>query len=306
MYINFHNLKNEQTGWNSRAKVCIFLIIALLLSSSCPSFGGSKSVFVTIPSFEIKLNGIQMEDVQHVQYPPLLYNGITYIPMTYYQAKMLNLDTDWTNEKGLVIKKGNPTEGKIFAFETKKKDKNKKKYSTSIFCGKVSVNDKRIDNAKEPYPLLSFRDVTYFPLTWRFAHDEFGWEYEFNSKEGLSIYADNFFYTMNGDSSIEGTSYMTVSNETHYICGDLRIHMSTETQRLLGPISGNLQIISGEKEITPKGYFGYYQKNGPLFTVEDGFINTVYYTNPDKRDVKPCKVQISDGEIIEDVQLFHE
>ena len=38
----------------------------------------------------------------------------------------------------------------------------------------ITVNGKTINNDEEPYPLLVFRDVTYFPLTWRFAVDEFG------------------------------------------------------------------------------------------------------------------------------------
>ena len=43
------------------------------------------------------------------------------------------------------------------------------------------------EHNKEEYPLLVFRDVTYFPLTWRFAVDELGWQYRFNQKEGLVI-----------------------------------------------------------------------------------------------------------------------
>lgn len=39
--------------------------------------------------------------------------------------------------------------------------------------------------------MLSYRNVTYFPLTWRFAVDEFGWKYNFNSKTGLVIDAGN-------------------------------------------------------------------------------------------------------------------
>ena len=46
---------------------------------------------------------------------------------------------------------------------------------------------KAIDNKKEEYPLLVFRDITYFPLTWRFAVDEFGWNYTFDSTKGLNI-----------------------------------------------------------------------------------------------------------------------
>jgi hypothetical protein len=39
--------------------------------------------------------------------------------------------------------------------------------------------------------LLSFRDVTYFPLTWRFVHDEFGWDYQWSDTDGLSITSHN-------------------------------------------------------------------------------------------------------------------
>ena len=42
-------------------------------------------------------------------------------------------------------------------------------------------------NGNEEYPLLLFRDVTYFPLTWRFAVQEFGWSYYFDMTNGLVI-----------------------------------------------------------------------------------------------------------------------
>ncbi len=45
----------------------------------------------------------------------------------------------------------------------------------------------KIDNSNEEYPLLVFRDVTYSPLTWRFAVDEFGWKYSFDQNSGLVI-----------------------------------------------------------------------------------------------------------------------
>ena len=53
--------------------------------------------------------------------------------------------------------------------------------------GPIRVNGTSVDNAAEPYPLLLFRDVTYFPLTWRFAVNEFGWQYSFDSENGLVI-----------------------------------------------------------------------------------------------------------------------
>ena len=34
---------------------------------------------------------------------------------------------------------------------------------------------------------MEFREVTYFPLTWRFAVEEFGWEYRFDTDNGLTV-----------------------------------------------------------------------------------------------------------------------
>ncbi len=65
--------------------------------------------------------------------------------------------------------------------------KNARKQTARIADGKITVNGKVIDNSKEEFPLLVFRDVTYFPLTWRFAVSEFGWDYRFNQQEGLVI-----------------------------------------------------------------------------------------------------------------------
>ncbi len=56
-----------------------------------------------------------------------------------------------------------------------------------IAGGAVRVNGKTVDNSREQYPLLLFRDVTYFPLTWRFAVEEFGWSYHFDGESGLTI-----------------------------------------------------------------------------------------------------------------------
>jgi hypothetical protein len=64
-------------------------------------------------------------------------------------------------------------------------------YTAQIPSTAVTINNKTIDNTKEEYPLLSFRDITYFPLTWRFAHEEFGWDYGWDNHEGLSITSHN-------------------------------------------------------------------------------------------------------------------
>lgn len=217
--------------------------------------------------------------------------------MTYYQSQLLNLSTAWTAEGGLVIEKGDPETPKLFSYESVSSQKNSKKQNAAIIDSKVTVNGKVIDNKTEMYPLLLFRDITYFPLTWRFAVEEFGWNYSFDNKAGLRITADNLFYTTNGDSLIKNSGeFVSVDNETHYIKGNLRVYIKTETNRL-GPVPRNLHIINNGVETTPEGYFGYYQKNAPLFSIDGSRIRTTYYTDPDARDPKGCSVNIETGQI---------
>ena len=161
------------------------LLSAFLLTlSPMPQALAADTVQVTLPSFSVTLNG-QTTGNDYSKYPLLVYKDITYFPMTYYDCRLLGLKTDWTADTGLVIDKN-----KDYFYEYLREvnnSKNARKQTAKLADGKITVNGKVIDNSKEEYPLLVFRDVTYFPLTWRFAVNEFGWDYRFDQKEGLVI-----------------------------------------------------------------------------------------------------------------------
>ena len=161
------------------------LLSAFLLTlSPTPQALATDTVQVTLPSFSVTLNG-QTTGNDYSKYPLLVYKDITYFPMTYYDCRLLGLKTDWTADTGLVIDKN---EGYFYEYLREvNNSKNARKQTARIADGKITVNGKVIDNSKEEYPLLVFRDVTYFPLTWRFAVNEFGWDYRFNQQEGLVI-----------------------------------------------------------------------------------------------------------------------
>ncbi|NLT94244.1 MAG: hypothetical protein GXW85_01715 [Clostridia bacterium] len=165
---------------------CLVMVFLLGISTMAVD-AAEKKVSVKIPGFSVYLNGTKV-DSWHRQYPLIVYNDITYFPMTYHDSRFLGIETRWQPETGLVIEKTDITA----AFrEDYRKTKNSASYTATVPTFPVKVNGKAIDNTKEEYPLLLFRDITYFPLTWRFAVEEFGWEYSFDAREGLKITADN-------------------------------------------------------------------------------------------------------------------
>ena len=140
-------------------------------------------VQIAFPSFDITLNGIQIDNATR-QYPLIMYKDITYFPMTYHDCRFLGLESKFTFESGFAVVKtgvaGDYVDEKITVNYT---------YGSTAQSADfaISVNGKSIDNNAEEYPLLLYKDITYFPLTWRFAVGEFGWEYNFNDVQGLVI-----------------------------------------------------------------------------------------------------------------------
>ena len=103
----------------------------------------AKSVPVTLPAFDVTLNG-QIIENDNRQYPLLVYNNITYVPMTYHDCRFLGLETAWNQKDGLGIHKSDLT-GAYYDYETTKK--NSKRGTAQIASGKIKVNGKEISNA---------------------------------------------------------------------------------------------------------------------------------------------------------------
>ncbi len=265
----------------------------------CLRHGTSKQVTATIPSFSVTLNELSFDDNDYAKCPLLVYQGITYFPLTYQLSNMMNLDTSWTEEGGLVVNKGNPETPKEFSYGTPTSQKNSKRQTATIVSSKVTLNGKVIDNKNEPYPLLLFRNITYFPLTWRFAVEEFGWNYIFDSESGLKIRANSYFYnTKLGVWKYYDPILYVRYSETHYIKGDLRIYMHTMSTSPLGDVKDNLLITKGGKENRPNGFFGHNHESNLLFTIDGDYIITTYYAITHNVNPQPCKVNIETGEVI--------
>jgi hypothetical protein len=168
----------------NREYISGLLIVAFWVALGPTAFAAPSIVQATIPAFDVTLNVVKIDN-SYRQYPLLIYKDITYFPMTFDDCNFLGVSTDWSNETGLSI---NKTAVSSYSLEeTKNQTKNNNSYQVSIAKFPIKVNGTSIDNNQEPYPLLFFRDITYFPLTWRFAVDQFGWSYDFNLQTGLKI-----------------------------------------------------------------------------------------------------------------------
>jgi len=165
----------------------IAIIAVTLFFSNKTALAASKNVSVSLPSFRVTLNGNEISNL-YSKYPLIVYKDIAYFPMTYEGCRYLGLETKWDQKDGLEIIKTNisyPFEG----YKTNRK--NFDSYTATIPEFNIKINEKAVDKSNTEYPLLSFRDVTYFPLTWKYGVNEFGWDYHFNSKDGLVINSQN-------------------------------------------------------------------------------------------------------------------
>lgn len=162
---------------------CIVMASSIMIGSfTNPSFAASGQVKVTLPNFKVTLNGMAIEN-NNKKYPLIVYKNITYFPMTYYDCRFLGLETEWDGKK-LSVKKDQISGA---YYDDKASKMNNTTYMAGIQTFSVAINGKTIKNDKQTYPLLNFRDVTYFPLTWDYGAVEFGWDYSFDNQKGLII-----------------------------------------------------------------------------------------------------------------------
>lgn len=163
----------------------IFMVIVMAL----PTISVFAKETAVLPVFEVSFNG-QLVESNYRQFPLIVYKDITYVPMTYFDCRYLGLTTNWDNDtRTLSINKENIT---CAYRDYRQESVNKRSFAPTVCDFNIIVNNKKIDNLTEEYPLLTFRDVTYFPLTWRFAVEEFGWEYSFDIENGLVINSSNY------------------------------------------------------------------------------------------------------------------
>ena len=169
----------------------ILLSVTLCVSCICitaATAAAASSINITLPNFKVTLNG-EVFNNDYSRYPLIVYRDITYFPMTYNDCRFLGIESTWTGDTtGLFI----DSTGVTAAFNPYlTSQRNGRSYTATIPAFPISVNGKAIDNSKEEYPIISFRNITYFPMTWKYCVDQFGWDYKFDAGTGLVITSTN-------------------------------------------------------------------------------------------------------------------
>ena len=198
--------------------ICAVFVIILLLPG-LPAF--AASVQVSLPAFPVTLNGIQVENATR-QYPLIVYKDITYFPMTFYDCGFLGLDTYYSNQTGLQISRRNKAFVPWSYNEYESVGSNPRVANAQLPAFPITVNGRTVENSQEEFPLLLYKDITYFPLTWRYAVNEFGWDYSFNETEGLVIHSFS-------EEEIEELLSNIYANDLHDIVGVISDNFKTST-----------------------------------------------------------------------------
>ena len=150
-------------------KLIVTLSAALMLTAASAS--AAKTEKVIIPDYDCLINDASVYYADSV-YPLISFRNITYFPMTYEYCRALGLTSQWVEGKGLYIAYSPASQNTLPVYGTQNNSKTDKAVIPDY---PIYINGKKISNASTEYPLLNFRNVTYFPMTYDYATKEFNW-----------------------------------------------------------------------------------------------------------------------------------
>jgi hypothetical protein len=132
-------------------------------------------VKVTLPKNKILISyktGASETVNSTLKYPFFMYKDIIYAPLNSAMSSSLTIESVWSNEKGLSLKKTDKSIGELH-FERDKISTHPANMYAQPPSFNIYVNDVWVDNGNEEYPFLVYKNVTYFPMTWH-INNEFG------------------------------------------------------------------------------------------------------------------------------------
>ncbi|WP_010493517.1 hypothetical protein [Paenibacillus elgii] len=167
-------------------------ILLLCFPAATQAALGDKKV--RLPDFPVLING-QTLDNQKLKYPFFVYKDITYLPLTWEYTRALAIAPSFDQEKGLQLGRGGgQLSGRFIGWKKEAfrpdlsgSNPRNRAYTATLPDFPVTISNSYIDNGSEPFPLLEWNDVTYLPLTWKYAHDMLGLELVWDKNKGLNV-----------------------------------------------------------------------------------------------------------------------
>lgn len=173
---------------NTDENISVYFSSASIIDEAIP-YAYPAELDVTIPEFDVTVNGVLI-DTEHSQYPVITFKGVTYFPMTSDYLSGIGLGLNFSATAGLKINvKSDITDLEQNFLGAKNILGSNQKAQLAPFA--IEVNGKKIKNSYEEFPILLYKDITYFPMTWRFAVTEFGWQTSWSNESGFNIAIGN-------------------------------------------------------------------------------------------------------------------
>jgi V8-like Glu-specific endopeptidase len=247
--------------------IWVLILLILLPTSNINAQTTKQEIKISIPKFNITMNGKKIDNALE-KYPLVVYKNITYFPMTWYYAQQLGIQIDWNPLQGLSIQKGNSTLIKSLP-EKKVQTLSNENLVATLPIFNIYVNGRLIDNQLEEYPVIIFRDITYFPMTWKFAVEEFNLRTSFDLENGFTLSSSNpsdISSSSSPSQSIEASTIKSLlSSEDIYQKmnpGVVFIEAFAENGSLIGSGSG---IIVGENGTVLTNYHVIVNSSRPSY-----------------------------------------
>lgn len=161
----------------------LFTVLGIFISLFLFYTANAVAADILIPDYKCIINNCDIYYRDSI-YPFISYKDITYFPMTWDYSKALNISSSWVEGKGLYIAY-HPSYADLPIYETTVN----KKYDTAVIpTYPIYINGSKIENESEEWPILNYRGITYFPMTWHYAHDEFNWTVNWDGNFSLDPY----------------------------------------------------------------------------------------------------------------------
>ena len=140
--------------------------------------------------------------------------------------------------------------------------------------------------------------MTYFPLTWRFAVEEFGWDYRFDTKTGLSIRSTEQFRPELEDSLLANSApSAALVQKTYFYSADKSEYAGVPYSNLSGATfvyrrSGEAALTLKAEDLFSDGEYYYDCQGGTNAPVLSDGVLTLSARQMDSTDQTTVRLKI--------------